>query len=96
MSRSPPGTYSLQPTTDRKVHTQRVQQLVDGNHVAATTRKALQDNETVTAGLANLPGTLGSCPEGAGRGPLSGEAAPRGIHHGLTVPCNPEACREGR
>jgi len=64
--RSPPGTSSLQPTTDRKVRTQRLQQLVEGTHVAETTRKALQDNETVTPGLADLPGILGSCRQGAG------------------------------
>jgi len=52
--------HKVQPSTDRNAQTLRVQHLVQDNWVAAATRKALRDNGAVAAGLADLPGFLGS------------------------------------
>ena len=48
------------PTTDRKAQLRPAQHLVQDNWVAAATRKALQDIAAGAAGLAVLPGLLGS------------------------------------
>ena len=52
--------HQVQPTTDRRAQTLRVQQLVQDNWVALATRKALQDRGAVVAGLVDLPGFIGS------------------------------------
>ena len=52
--------HNVQPTTDRRAQTLRVQQLVQDNWVALATRKALQDRGAVVAGLVDLPGFIGS------------------------------------
>ena len=50
--------HQVQPTTDCRAQILRVQHLVQDNWVAAATRKALQDNGAVAAGLVDLPGFL--------------------------------------
>jgi hypothetical protein len=52
--------HQVQPTTDRRAQTLRVQQLVQDNWVALATRKALQDRGAVVAGQVDLPGFIGS------------------------------------
>jgi len=52
--------HQVQPTTDCRAQILRVQHLVQDNWVAAATRKTLQDNGAVAAGLVDLPGFLGS------------------------------------
>jgi len=90
--RSPPGASSLQPITDRKVHTQRFQQLVDGIHVAATTERHCRTKGSSLLGLRICPLSAGHAPKvQAGTAVRSGRSSrqtprPDGAMHPEAMP----------